>query len=89
MAKIIKFPTPKKKDELNHELDMARELMNKVIVTLNEYRYDVREHPTMIDDLGVVYHVFYAMMLRDVGKDHPWHEMMDEIVREMKKDLDK
>lgn len=90
MAKIIEFPSPKKKkNEMDHELDIARELMNVTITTLNEYQYDVREHPEMIDDLGVIYHMFYAMMLRDINKEHPWHEMIDEIIREMKKDLDK
>lgn len=84
MAKILKFPIPEKKKEIDHELDMARELMNKIVLTLSEYRYDVND-PKMIDDLGVIYHMLYAMMLRNAGLQHHWHEMIDEIIKEMKK----
>lgn len=83
-SKIIKFPTPKKPEPMDHELDMTRLLMQTMVKTLLDYRYDPTEEG-MADDLGVIYTMVYAMMIRADGGRHQFHEMMTELATELKR----
>lgn len=84
MSKIIKFPQREKPKEMDHELDMARLLMQDIVKTLSEYRYDPTDEK-MTDDLGVIYTMIYAMIIRADGEYHQFHEMMTELATELKK----
>lgn len=83
MSKIIKFPTPSKPEPMDHELDMARVLMQDMVKTLIEYRYDPTEEG-MQNDLGVIYTMIYAMFIRADGEYHQFHDMLDELATELK-----
>jgi hypothetical protein len=93
MAKILEFPkTPKaiknKELEMDHELDIARECMKAVVSVLYEYQYYPQDDEQLAEDLGLVYHIMYAMMLRTDGQYHQFHEMMEEIMKELKRQRD-
>jgi len=87
-SKIIKFPTPVKPQKMDHELDIARLLMQGIVTTLIEYRYDPTDEK-MSDDLGLIYNMLYAMMVRADGEYHQFHDMMQELANELKKLGDK
>ena len=90
MAKILQFK-PKIKTTnkgIDHNLDVARELMNSLVRTLNDYGYEIKYGDDTFKDLGIIYNLLYAMMLRQDGKEHSWHEMMNEILSEMNKRKD-
>lgn len=81
VAALLKAPQSK----MDHELDMAREIMHGIVGTLAEYRYDPANDEEMINDLGVIYTMIYAMMIRADGEYHQFHEMMAELATELKK----
>lgn len=84
MAKIIQFKKAEEKPTMDHELDMARMLMQNMLTTLQEYRYYMTPEDKLFEDLSIVLNVTYAALLRQAGEDHQWHEMMDEILKQVK-----
>ena len=92
MGKVVKFELKDKSKEseepigqIDHELDMAREVMYAIVSKLTEYRYYPQEDEKLMEDLGLIFHVVYAMMLRTSGEFHQFHEMMDEIMAELER----
>jgi len=83
MADIIKFPFKEPEEPMDHELDIARECMKAVVTTLIDYQYYPNLDEGLEKDLGLVYHILYATMLRYDGQYHQFHEMMDEIMNEL------
>ena len=81
---IIEFPKNLvKKEELDHELDVARMLMMELIEKLQEYHYNPTVNSPLFDDFTIVYNMMYASLCREAGEPHPWHDMMDEINKEL------
>jgi hypothetical protein len=67
--------------QLDHELDVTREVMTAIIQTLQEYQYYASKDAKIFEDLGIIFNLVYAMLLRYDNEHHDWHEMMDEITR--------
>lgn len=61
------------------ELDIASDIMEQAIIVLIDAGFDVKNNRKMVEDLGLMLNLFYAITARANGKEHFLHETLDDI----------
>lgn len=81
MSNIIQFP---QKEEIDVELNITKDIMKIVINEISQYGYNVIPNDELFNDIGVVFNIFYAILVRNAGQYHAWHPIIDEMILFMK-----
>ena len=73
------------------ELDLSSDILEQAIIILLEAGYEVKNNRKLVEDLGLMLNLFYAVVARANGKEHFLHDALDnmsDILREIKEELD-
>lgn len=73
------------------EMDIASDIVEQAIIIFMEAGYDVKNNRKLVEDLGLMLNLFYAITARANGKEHFLHDALDDmssVLREIKEELE-
>ena len=73
------------------EMDIASDIVEQAIIIFMEAGYDVKNNRKLVEDLGLILNLFYAIVARANGKEHFLHDALDDmssVLREIKEELE-